>query len=75
MPTIEPTDLIGCTFLQDYRLRTKIIKLVDNNNKDLTNHKDKIKFRCYVNDDEYEDIVSYNDITNHIEKDKAKSVE
>ena len=30
---------------------------------------DRIKFICSFNNDEYEEIVTYNEIMNHIEKD------
>ena len=43
--------------------------MIDEHERDFGNHPDRIKFRCTVNDNEYEEIVSYNDIINHIEKD------
>ena len=74
MPTIDPSELIGWTYLKDpendgHRYRAKIIELIDERERDLGNHPDRIKFRCSVNNNEYEEIVSYNDIINHIEKD------
>ena len=80
MPTIEPGDLIGRTFLKlpeddGRRYRAKIIEAIEEKNKNLANHPDKIKFRCSVNNDEYEEIVSYNNIVNHIEKDESESRE
>ena len=43
--------------------------MIDEHETDLGNHPDRIKFRCSVNNNEYEEIVSYNDIINHIQKD------
>ena len=80
MPTLDPDDLIGRTFLKPpendgRRYRAKIVEAIEEKEKNIANHPDKIKFRCSVNNDEYEEIVSYNDIINHIEKDDTESGE
>ena len=76
----EPDELIGRTFLKSpeddgERFRARIIEAIGKKDDDLANHPDKIKFRCSVNDGEYEEIVAYNDIINHIEKDEMESGE
>jgi hypothetical protein len=73
MPTIDPADLIGRTFLkaprQDgQRFRCKIVEAIIKNEGDLEKEPALVKFRCSVNNDEYEEVVTYNDIVNHIER-------
>ena len=80
MPTIDPSELIGRTYLKNpeedgSRYRAKIVALIDEHENGLANHPDRVKFRCSVNDNDYEEIVSYNDIINHIEKDDLNSDE
>ena len=77
MPTFDPTDLIGRTFLlppQDdgQRFRGKIIETIVENGQELNKHPDRIKFRCAVNDEQFEEIISYNEILNMIEKDETE---
>ena len=77
MPTFDPSELIGRTFLlppeeDGQRFRGKVIEALIENRRDLSNQPDRIKFRCSVNDDEFEEILSYNDILNSIEKDETE---
>ena len=76
MPTFDPSDLIGCTFLKPpeedgQRFCAKIIEALVQNEQDLASNPERVKFRCSVNGDEYKEILSYNDIINHIEKDET----
>ena len=75
MSTIDPADLIGRTFLMPpeedgTRLCAKIIEAIETKEKDLANDPVRIKFRCSVNDNEYEEIIAYNEILNHLEQDQ-----
>ena len=75
MSTIDPADLIGRTFLMPpeedgTRLRAKIIEAIETKERDLANDPVRIKFRCSVNDNEYEEIIAYNEILNHLEQDQ-----
>ena len=77
MPTFEPASLVGRTFLRapeedGQRFRGKILEALDKNNRDLQNQPERIKFRCSVNDGEFEEILSYGDIMNSIEKDETE---
>ena len=72
---IQPEDMINRTFLMPpeedgTRARAKIIERIDNLEGDLKNHPDLIKFKCLVNN-EYEDVVAYNDICDCIEEDQT----
>ena len=75
MSTIDPADLIGRTFLMPpeedgTRLRAKIIEAIETKERDLANDPVRIKFRCSVNDNEYEEIIAYNEILSHLEQDQ-----
>ena len=77
MPTFDPTELIGRTFLlppeeDGQRFRGKIVEKIIENEEGLNNHPDRIKFRCSINDEQFEEILSYNDILNMIEKDETE---
>ena len=71
MPILDPTDLVGRTFLMDpqengKRYRTKILEALVKNEEQLAKHPDHIKFICSVNDDMYKEILTYNEILEYI---------
>lgn len=77
MPTLDPTNLIGRTFLlppeeDGQRFRGKIIETLIENEEELSKQPERIKFRCAINDEQYEEILSYNEILNIIEKDETE---
>ena len=70
MPIFDPTNLVGHTFLMDpqengERYRTKILEALVKNEEQLAKHPDRIKFICSVNEDMYEEIITYNEILEH----------
>ena len=72
-PGLPPDELIDRTFLMPptdngTRLHTKIIERVEEHKANLMNHPNVVKFKCRMNDD-YEEIVAYNDIVDYIEQD------
>ena len=78
MMVMQPEDMIGRTFLTEpldngERRHTRIVKAIIDHKNNLTNDSDHIKFLCPFNNDEYEDILAYNDIVNHIERDYEDS--
>ena len=48
------------------KLRTKIIEAIQHYNKKLNDNTEYIKFRCSMNDDQYEKTMSYNEILQYI---------
>ena len=75
MSTFDPSELVGCTFLKfpeddGQCFRAKIAEVIEERDWDLVAKPESLKFRCSVNDDADEEIVSYNEIINHIEKDE-----
>jgi hypothetical protein len=71
---LDPDELIGRTFLKDVneedgtRYRCKIIKALKDKDAELSNDPMRKRFLVSVNDDEYEEIVSYNEILEHLEQ-------
>ena len=51
------------------KLRAQVVEAVHIHDDKMKDDPDQIKFVCSVNDDKYEEILSYNEILQHIEKD------
>ena len=78
MMVIQPEDMIGRTFLGIHldngeQHRARIVKCIDNHRDKVESNPQRIKFLCSFNNDQYEDIMSYNDIIDHIEKNEDDS--
>ena len=76
MPIIEPADLIGRSFLLPEREdgehhRTRIVELIKEHDNRTNNDANHVKFKCSVNNDQYKQILAYDDIMNFIEKDDS----
>ena len=79
MPIVDPKDLIGRTFLQSKnedgtRMRVKIVSQIEDCTDKMKKDPNLIKFLCSVNDDEYEELLSYDKVLDHIEKDETQDV-
>jgi hypothetical protein len=85
MPVIDPSELIGCTFLMDkedgQRYHAQILNVINEEEicKHIGEHEREllwrprhIQFVCSVNDDDYKEILSYNELMDYIEKDKQQ---
>ena len=73
MSTIPIDDLEGRSFLlpseiDGTRHRAKIIKVYGEHKKMLANEPDLIKLRIKVNDEEYDELVAYNELNEFIEQ-------
>jgi hypothetical protein len=73
MMVIKPEDLIGRTFLtatkeDGQRFRAHIVEAVDAHRQSVHDNPAHIKFKCSINNDEYEEIMAYNDIIQRIEQ-------
>ena len=74
MVTIDPKDLIGRTFLKDteedgQRFRARIVREIIDKENEQKNDPDYIKFICEVDGNKADEIHTYNEILDHIEKD------
>jgi hypothetical protein len=85
MPVIDPSELIGHTFLMDkedeQRHHARILndideeeicKCIGKHELELFRHPGHVQFVCSINDDNYEEILSYNELMDYIEKDKKQ---
>ena len=80
MPIFEPTDLVGRIFLMDpsdngEQYRAKILEAIVEDKEQLAKHPDHIKFLCSVNDEMYEEVLSYNEILDYINKQEEEAGE
>jgi hypothetical protein len=74
MMIIKPEDLIGRTFLTStrdngQRFRARIVEAVEDHRQSISDNPEHIKFRCSINNDQYEEVMAYNDIIQKIEQD------
>jgi hypothetical protein len=85
MPVIDPSEHIGHTFLMDkedgqqHRARIlnvfdeeEICKRIGEHERELFQQPGHVQFVCSVNDDKYEEILSYNELMDYIEKDEQQ---
>ena len=73
MAIIDPQDLVGRTFLMDMRddgqcFHAQIVEYIDEHMHNCHKTPEHMKFCCSINDDEYEDIISYNELMDFIQK-------
>jgi hypothetical protein len=74
MPTIEPKDLIGRTFLKDtesdgQRFCARIVCSIADKDAGIKRDPNHIKFLCEVDGDSADDIYTYNQVLDYIERD------
>ena len=74
---VDPTDLIGRTFLTEpqadgQRFCAHIVKALEDKTSELHSNPNHIKFVCSINNDTYGDIVAYTDILSCLEADEEE---
>ena len=72
---LPPDEVVGRTFLMPpeedgSRYRAKIVEKIQETRAECDKHPDMIRFKALVNND-YEEIVAYNDIVDYIEQDQT----
>jgi hypothetical protein len=72
---VDPQELLGCTFLMDtqedsQRFCACIIKCISDHESNIRHSDDHVKFRISINEDEYKEIITYNELMDFIEKDQ-----
>jgi hypothetical protein len=70
---VDPQELLGCTFLMDtqedgQRYHACIIECISDHESNVPHSDNHVKFRISVNEDEYEEIITYNELMDFIEK-------
>ena len=72
MPIIHPEELIGRTIgitqANGQTTQLCIIEAINEHLNDTEKSSTSIKFRCSINDDDYEDILMHNQIMDHLSK-------
>ena len=76
MITIDPKDLLGRTFLKDaeedgQRFRARVVRAVIDNEDKVNKGSEYMKFICEVPGSTVDEIFTYNEILDHIEKDNS----
>ena len=76
MVYVDTSDLIGKTFLLDQqkdgtRHRARIVEMIQDH---LVNSKEHVRFRLSVNNDQYEQVMTYGELLAHINKDEEQDV-
>jgi hypothetical protein len=69
----NPQELLGRTFLMDtqedgQRFRARIVECISDHESNVRRSDDHVKFRLSINEDEYEEIITYNELMDFIEK-------
>ena len=76
MAIIDTNDIIGRTFLtvpqEDGKMRLRIIEALDQDEQERVSHPANIKFHAVNGDNSYEEIVSYNQIIDHLTDDDGE---
>jgi hypothetical protein len=75
----DPEDLVGRTFLMDeqedgQRFRARIVKLIEDHETDIEENPTRIKFLCSLNEDQAEEIITYNKMLEYILRDDENPV-
>jgi hypothetical protein len=73
MVIVDPQELLGCTFLMDtqedgQKFRACIVKCISDHESNVRRSDNHVKFRISVNEDEYKEIITYNELMDFIEK-------
>ena len=76
-PVFHPEDLVGRSFLMDkqddgQQHRATIIKTLEDHDSDLESNPTMLKFLLSVNQDDGEEIITYNQLLDYLSRDEAK---
>ena len=79
IPIINPDELIGRTFLMDQqengtRFRGRIVELINDHTSKVEGDTSRIKFLVSVNDDTKEEVITYNQLLEFLEKDESNDI-
>ena len=78
-PVFDPEDLIGRTFLMDQqsdgqKFRAKVTEMVEDHESQLLDNPTRIKFLCSINNDQAEELLTYNQVLDYITKDEETDI-
>ena len=77
LPGFNPSELIGRSYLSipeedGQKFRMRIIKAITDHQENIDKHPERIKFMVQCRDKEKEEILTYNDIVDHINRNIAE---
>jgi hypothetical protein len=73
MVIVNPQELLGHTFLMDtqedgQRFHARIVECISDHKSNVRHSDNHVKFQISVNEDEYEEIITYNELMDFIKK-------
>lgn len=76
---VDTNELVGRTFLLDQQEdgtihRARIVDMIHDHEYELSKNPEHIKFKLSVNNDKYEELMTYGEVLNHINKDTEQEV-
>ena len=76
MPVFSLHDLVGRTFLMDPDRngnvhRAKIVEAIEGFDDNLEKNPTRIKFKCTINNEEFTDLIAYNEVADYISRDNS----
>ena len=76
---MDYSDLIGRTFLMEemedgQKHRARIVEAIEDHDEKTKSSPDHVKFKVSVNDDQYEEVLSYTEIVSRLEQDEDGDV-
>ena len=77
MPVFSPHDLVGRTFLMDPDCnanvrRAKIVEAIEGFDDNLEKNPTRIKFKCTINNEEFTNLIAYNEVADYISRDNLQ---
>ena len=79
MPITNPEDLVGRTFLMEeqedgQKFRARIVEAINSHEDEVMKNPELLKFKCSINNDQYEEVMAYNDIVQRIYAEKESDI-
>jgi hypothetical protein len=78
LPLFDTSDLIGRAFLTEQdngqKHRARIVAAIEDHNANIEMNFEQMCFVCLVNNDKYEEIMTYNQIMDHIEQSEEDAI-
>ena len=73
MPVFHPSDLVSRMFLLDPQedgqcYCARIVHMVEDHDSDIKENPTRVKFVCSLNDDQLEEVITYNEMLDYIQK-------
>ncbi|KAG7350835.1 hypothetical protein IV203_010195 [Nitzschia inconspicua] len=73
------SDLVGMTFLTDPQpdgqvFRARVVEMIDNHDDEVESHPDRIKFLCKMDKNGREDLLTYNQVLDYLNRDMENPV-